>query len=43
LKVAFFGADPDADLNGDGQVNFIDLGTMKSLFFMPPGPSGLVE
>jgi hypothetical protein len=37
----FFGADADADLSGDGVVNFIDLGVMRSLFFQPPGPSGV--
>ena len=38
----FFSTDPDADVNGDGSVNFADLGTMKAFFFLPPGPSGLV-
>jgi len=31
----------DADLDGDGSVNFIDLGIMKSGFSLPPGPSGV--
>ena len=41
MKSAFFSADPDADLDGDGSVNFLDLGRMKRFFFMPPGPSAL--
>lgn len=32
-----------ADFNGDGIVNVVDLGIMRSLFFMPPGPSGVIE
>lgn len=40
VKSEFFTTDPDADLNGDGVVNFVDLGTMKSSFFGQPGPSG---
>jgi hypothetical protein len=35
--------DPDADLDGSGSVNFIDLGVLKGWFFLPPGPSGLVQ
>jgi hypothetical protein len=42
MKSVFFTADPDADLDGSGSVNFSDLGALKALFFMPPGPSGLV-
>ena len=41
LKVAFFTADPDADLDGNGIVNFLDLAVMKQSFFQPPGPSGV--
>lgn len=34
--------DLDTDLNGDGVTNFVDLNILTGLFFMPPGPSGLV-
>ena len=34
-------APADADLNGDGVVNFVDLSILKQRFFKPPGPSGL--
>ncbi len=34
--------DPDADLSGDGAVNFTDLGLMKAAFFGEPGPSGTI-
>jgi hypothetical protein len=37
----FFTDDPDADFDGSGNVNFTDLGVMKSFFFLPPGPSGV--
>jgi hypothetical protein len=37
-----FTNDADADFNGDGVVSFTDLGTLKSFFFLPPGPSGLI-
>jgi hypothetical protein len=40
MKAAFFGAHPNADLSGDGFVNFVDLGLLKKGFFQPPGPSG---
>ena len=30
------------DLNGDGIVNGADLAILKTFFFGPPGPSGLV-
>jgi len=40
MKGRFFSDDPDADLDGDGNVNFLDLGIMKGSFFQPPGPSG---
>ena len=39
MKAAFFSDDPDADLDGDGAVNFVDLGIMKAAFFQAPGPS----
>ena len=35
--------DMDTDLNGDGSVNFIDLGTTTAFFFLPPGPSEVAE
>ena len=41
MRQVFFTDDADADFNGDGVVNAIDLGTMKSSFFSAPGPSGL--
>ena len=41
MKSRFFTTDEDADLNGDGSVNFADLSMMKESFFQPPGPSGL--
>ena len=41
MKSVFFGTDANADLNGDGVVNFSDLGVMKAGFFLPPGPSGV--
>ena len=31
--------DTNADFNGDGSVNAVDLGLIKSRFFAPPGPS----
>lgn len=40
MKGVFFSADPDADLNGDGVVDFLDLGILNSLLGGPPGPSG---
>ena len=42
MKCVFFTTDADADLNGDGAVNFADLGLLKSMFFQPLGPSGLL-
>lgn len=41
MKAAFFGTDPDADLNGDGRVNFVDPGLLKKGFLAPQGPSGV--
>jgi hypothetical protein len=41
MKARFFSEDPDADLNGDGRVNFVDLGILKRYIYKPPGPSGL--
>ena len=34
----FLTDDPDADLNGDGVVNFGDAVRMKLMFQQPPGP-----
>jgi len=41
MKSVFFTNDADADLNGDGAVNFGDLALLKTAFFLPPGPSGV--
>ncbi len=49
IKSAFFtqvgepGYNPHADFNGDGIVNFNDLGLMRLQFLGPPGPSGLLN
>ncbi|MBE9563853.1 MAG: thrombospondin type 3 repeat-containing protein, partial [Proteobacteria bacterium] len=42
LKSKFFTADPHADLDGSGTVSAVDLAILKSFYFKPPGPSGLV-
>jgi len=42
LRSRFFSTDADSDFNGDGVVNFIDLGILRGQFFSSPGPSGLV-
>ena len=39
MKGVFFQPDADADLTGDGTVNFLDLAVMKALIFQSPGPS----
>ena len=39
MRLNFFTADPDADLNGDDVVNFMDLSILKAGFFQPPGPN----
>jgi hypothetical protein len=31
----------ETDLDGDGPTNFIDLATLRGLFFQPRGPSGV--
>ena len=41
MKSVFFTTDADADLDGSGSVDFIDLATLKSSFFQAPGPSGV--
>jgi glucose/arabinose dehydrogenase len=43
LKRAFFTSDADADLNGDGSVNFADLALMQDLALDVPGPSGVAS
>jgi hypothetical protein len=43
LRTAFFTADADADFDGNGIVNFRDLGVLRQFFFAPPGPTGLVR
>ena len=39
LSLQVFGSDPEFDLNGDGAVNFLDVGLFTGLFMSPPGPS----
>jgi hypothetical protein len=39
MKHVFFSTNADADLNGDGFVNFADLAIMKRGFFKKPGPA----
>src|SRR6185295_5405277 len=42
MKGVFFATgDLDEDMNGDGVVNFADLGLFKGYMFLPPGPSGV--
>jgi len=41
-KSMFFSTDPNADMNGDGNVNGADLAILKDMYFQAPGPSGLV-
>ncbi|MFK7887448.1 MAG: endonuclease/exonuclease/phosphatase family protein [Gammaproteobacteria bacterium] len=43
FRILTLSNDPDADFNGDGNVNAMDLGILRTLFFAPPGPSGLVD
>jgi hypothetical protein len=38
FKPRFFGTDPDADFDGNGFVNFTDMGILKAFLFAPPGP-----
>ncbi|MFP6639443.1 MAG: thrombospondin type 3 repeat-containing protein, partial [Myxococcota bacterium] len=38
LKAAFFGSDPDADMDSSGSVDFLDLGRMAAYYGGPPGP-----
>lgn len=41
MRAAFYSSNGDADLNGDGVVNFADLAILKSFLNQPPGPSGV--
>lgn len=41
LKLEFYTSNPNADFNGDMQVDFADLAIMKSFQNSPPGPSAL--
>ena len=42
MKAVFFAVgDIAEDMNGDGAVNFLDLGLFKGYMFHPPGPSGV--
>ncbi|NNF17865.1 MAG: choice-of-anchor B family protein [Gammaproteobacteria bacterium] len=44
MQVDFFQTgDFATDLDGSGIVNFADLNIFQSLFFVPPGPSGLIN
>ena len=42
LNSVFFTMDADADFNGDGNVNFLDLGILQSQLGQTPGPPGTV-
>jgi hypothetical protein len=40
MTAVFFSSDPNADLNGDGVVNFLDLGALAARgLFVAPGPT----
>ncbi len=42
LRNTFFNVgDLDADFNGDGVVNVVDLAIIRLAFFGVPGPSGI--
>ncbi|MEM6639758.1 MAG: hypothetical protein AAF610_07635 [Pseudomonadota bacterium] len=43
LRSTFFSGAELTDLNGDGVINVVDLGRLRSLFFAPPGPSGVTD
>jgi hypothetical protein len=43
MSLRFLTSDPDADLNGDGAVNFGDLNILLSYEGLPPGPSSLTN
>ena len=36
-------AGTEGEGDGNGVVNVVDLGILRSLFFMPPGPSGAFD
>ncbi len=39
LQTVFFTSDADADFEGDGFVNAVDMGVMRQFLFAPPVPS----
>ncbi len=41
MKEQFFAGDPNADINVDGTVDFLDLEILRDAIFTVPGPSGL--
>jgi uncharacterized repeat protein (TIGR01451 family) len=41
MRTHFFTPDANADLNGDGTVDYGDLAIIKGLMYAPPGPSAL--
>lgn len=41
FKLCYFTDDSDCDLDGNGVVGSSDLVILKSMFYKPPGPSGL--
>lgn len=43
FRPLMFSTDDDADLDGDGFVNFADLSVVFDFFFGEPGPSGLAD
>ncbi len=43
FRAAFQSAQPDADFDGNGTVDFQDLAVFASLVFQPPGPSGALD
>ena len=40
MKAVYLTNDEEADLDGDGNVNAIDMAIMKSFFYGVPGPGG---
>ena len=43
MRSLFFTSNDNADLDGNGVVNFMEPGITKSKFFSAPGPNGLVN
>ncbi|MFK8032178.1 MAG: S8 family serine peptidase [Gammaproteobacteria bacterium] len=41
FSLVFQSSEPNSDFNSDGTVNFADLDIFKSLYLLPPGPSGI--